>query len=277
MEISLLTCPGPSWPASLGSVYSCGCQLFWSSFPRCISWLYFSLILPWVTIDSPTRWYYLGGPTPWITSVLSPYPSACLWWQTCLCSKHEGHFCWVCHCLTLSWQVEKCPFVLVRNRAPLRSASVKGVYYEDVGVSHGIDEEEEQGACGRGCGSGVSLATRSVCLSCWKASCPSSSWGQWPILVSSVDRTCLLFDVAIEWALRGPSYTFWHLIKFFSDFLFFFFWRRNMTGSFRSSGRPCSCQLWPDRWGHWVSTFFKQGSENTSSKDAVWADFSSEI
>ena len=50
-----------------------------------------------------------------------------------------------------------------------------------------------------------------------------------------------------------------------------------MTGSFRSSGLPCSCQLWPDRWGHWVSTFFKQGSENTSSKDAVWADFSSEI
>lgn len=158
----------------------------------------------------------------------------------------------------------------MRNRAPLRSASVARVYYEDVGVSHGT---EEQGAYGRGCGNGVSLATRSVCLSCWMASCPSSSWGQWPTLVFSVDWTCLLFDVATEcMSTQGTILHFLTFNKNFSHFLTFFR-RRNMTGSFRSNGLPCFCQLWSDRGGHWVSTFFMQGSENTSSKDGMWADW----
>lgn len=198
----------------------------------------------------------------------------CLRQWTCLCSKHEGNFGWLCYSLTLSWQVEKCPFILVRNRAPLRSASVEGVYYEDVGVSHVMEEQEEQGARGRGCGHGVSLATRSGCLSCWMASSPSSSWGQWPTLVFSTDWTCLLFDVATECvSTQGTILHFLTFNKKFSHFPTYFFRRRNMTSSFRSNGLPCSCQQWLNRWGHWVSTFFKQGSENTSSKDGVWADW----
>ena len=117
----------------------------------------------------------------------------------------------------------KMPFLhswltLVRNRAPLRAASVEGVCCEGAGVSHGT---EEPGTRGRGCGNGTSSANRSVCLSCQMVSRPSFSWGQCPTLVVSVDWTCLLFEHGIRMATQGTILHFLTLNKKFSHFLTF--------------------------------------------------------